>query len=289
MRTPPQKYLPWPWAVTPLDSSAHTCPSTRSILLTYFGVNCLTALLGISLSHRMVVRKISFGLLGKDQSTSWKWMWIVQLGLHFGADLIVAYITTHTDGYDQEARPATWDLALFYASRPRMAWIWLSFLGKYQLKALAPKRRAEPTVEVERTRLEDTALPTTSRPRSHNSLVESIDLEDGVKIEMLRQDPKAQENIAADANSHTQLLPTQPVPAAEDVEDLDHIKNTIPVEGRWTSAAKQTLITEAIMQVVGSYYLGRTAHFATIHNFTYPVNTTIPTPDSCTEAPCSHS
>ena len=49
-----------------------------------------------------------------------------------------------------------------------------------------------------------------------------------------------------------------------------YITNEPEIEGHWTSAAKQTLIVEAIMQVVGWYYLGRTAHFATSHGYYLP-------------------
>lgn len=148
-------------------------------------------------------------------------MWLVQLGLHFGADLVMAYITTHAAGYDQDTRPQTWDLALFYASRPRMAWICLSFIGKYKLKIENSSRT--PTASAERIRSENTRLSSRSGNRSDKPLVESFDVEDGG-----------------------------------------------PVEGYWTSAAKQTMIVEGIMQIVGTYYLGRTAHFATTHGYYLP-------------------
>jgi len=114
-------------------------------------------------------------------------MWIVQLGLHFGADLSVAYITSHAAGYDQASRPKTWDLALFFASRPRMAWILLSILGN--------------------------------------------------SAETFKE------------------------------KGFNNVQETGPIDSYWTSAAKQTMIVEAIMQLVGTYYLGRTAHFATSHGY----------------------
>jgi hypothetical protein len=201
-------YLPWIWATKPIDPSKHKSPTVLFILLTYLAVNSLTSVLGIMLSHRTVVRKISCGLLGKDKSNSWKWLWVVQLGLHFGADIIAAYITIHAAGWDQERAPKFWDLALFYASRPRLAWLLLGQLGIYKLQKAG-------------------------RPAAHPG--------------------KAENSVETQETDSPDRVVNAPTEA--------------PIEGDWTSAAKQTLIAEAIMQVVGTYYLGRTAHYAASHGY----------------------
>ena len=89
-------------------------------------------------------------------------MWLAQLALHFGADLVAAQLVINGKGYDRAQMPTVWDLALFYTARPRLAWIILGFLGSFK---------------------------------------------------------------------------------------------------NWSSATKQTMITETVMQLLGCYYLGRTADF----------------------------
>jgi hypothetical protein len=266
-------YLPWPWRIEPVASSAHKCPSRASVLLTYLAVNCLIALLGVGLSHRTVINKLSCGWLGRDRSKSWMWIWIVQLGLHFGADFIVAYITTHAPGYNYETSPKTWDLALFYASRPRMAWILLSFLGTYKLQMrksdAAPTPTAERTRPAHGTRRADTGLPAQGRAQSVESSVDNVDSEGGDKFEMVTQAPVIHEN-SGDPEPNTQIQEAESAGNAEDAERLAGVQAVESLEGYWTSAARQTLIVEAIMQVVGSYYLGRTAHFATTHGYYLP-------------------
>lgn len=95
-------------------------------------------------------------------------MWIVQLGLHFGSDLLNAYLVVKANGYNTVLMPKFWDLALFYTTRPRLAWIVLTALGYWPY---------------------------------------------------------------------------------------------------WRSLAKQTLIVEGLMQMIGCYYFGRTAQFANKHGF----------------------
>jgi hypothetical protein len=42
------------------------------------------------------------------------------------------------------------------------------------------------------------------------------------------------------------------------------------IDGWWTSSAKQTILTELILQLIGTYYMGRTAHFAASHGYYKP-------------------
>jgi hypothetical protein len=92
----------------------------------------------------------------------------LSFALHFGADVVVAALTTRAPGYDRASMPSIGDLALFYVTRSRLAWIPLTLIG------------------------------------FHKS---------------------------------------------------------------WNSLAKQTMIIEAISQIMGCYYLGRTADFATQHGY----------------------
>lgn len=164
------QYLPWSWQITPIDPADRDCPSPAHILIVYCATTIATTIAGLILGCQPVARKWSFGKLGKEsqQSSSWAWAWLIQLGLHFGSDLVNAYLVVHADGYNTELMPQFWDLALFYTTRPRLAWIILTFLGFRE---------------------------------------------------------------------------------------------------SWRSMAKQTLIVEAVMQIVGCYYFGITAHFAAKNSY----------------------
>lgn len=156
-------YIPWSWEITPLDSSAHTCPSAVHINLVYLATTLIITIIGLFIGSSHVARWVSCGLFGNPDSYSWTWMWIVQFGIHFGADVVVATFTISANGYDQNLMPNIGDLALYYMTRPRLAWIFLTAIGFFS---------------------------------------------------------------------------------------------------PWRSLAKQTMICEIIMQVLGCYYFGRTAHFA---------------------------
>lgn len=45
------------------------------------------------------------------------------------------------------------------------------------------------------------------------------------------------------------------------------MKKVNPRDGPWTSAGRQSAIAEAILQVIGAYYMGRTVHFGAIHGY----------------------
>jgi hypothetical protein len=99
--------------------------------VTYLAATAITMILGLILGAAPVTRALTFGKLGQKDSASWKYMWIAQLAFHFGADLIVASFTINAKDYDESRMPAFWDLALFYTSRPRMAWIPLAAFGSW--------------------------------------------------------------------------------------------------------------------------------------------------------------
>ena len=127
----PSKYIPWSWAITPLEPNAYPCPSTHRILLTYLAAKLVTSVLGFAFGHRGPLNFLTCCICGTRNSYSWTYMWILQLTLHFGADLVVAalVINSTSPAYNSALMPQVWDLALFYASRPRMAWMFLGGLG----------------------------------------------------------------------------------------------------------------------------------------------------------------
>ena len=166
--TETSQYIPFDWAITPIDAQTAHCPSVHHTVLVYLLVILLTTVLGLVVGSRTLLNKITRGHFGKKESKSWMGMWVVQWGFHFGADLGVARLVTTAHGYQRERMPGLLELALFYTSRPRMAWMALGSLGTFT---------------------------------------------------------------------------------------------------EWNSAAKQTMITEIIMQLMGCYYLGRTTDFAVEHGF----------------------
>lgn len=169
----PRELIPWPWAITPIDPETRICPSTSHILGVFAVVNVVASVVAIFAGHRRVVNFLTCGLLGNKGSQSWKYMWILQAGLMLGANALNAWLTVNAEGYDKSQMPAVWDLMLFYSSRPRLNWVFLTIL----------------------------------------------------------------------------LLM------------LDHRG-----EG-WENATRQTLISEAVLQLIGLYYKGRTVHFAASHGY----------------------
>ncbi|KAI9774138.1 MAG: hypothetical protein M1840_005231 [Geoglossum simile] len=112
-------YIPWEWSVTP-EADA-TCPPPKAILGTFAVVNIIVGVLSIICGHRRVTKVLTCKLFGHKNSTSWKWMWIVIVGLQLGANALIAKIIKLTPGYDQGFR--TWQLTLFFTARPRVSWI----------------------------------------------------------------------------------------------------------------------------------------------------------------------
>ena len=118
----PGAYVPWGWSVAPTDSkSPVTCPPPSAILSTFAVVNVIVGVLSVICGHRRVTKWLSCGVLGRRDSGSWKWMWIVIVGLQLGANALIAKIIKLTPGYHQSFR--TWQLTLFFTARPRVSWI----------------------------------------------------------------------------------------------------------------------------------------------------------------------
>ena len=162
------QYIPWTWKLRPIDTTEQQCPSVHHTVLVYLVATLATTILAVGIGHRKVVHVLTCTRFGRKHSTSWTYLWILPLCLHLGADFLNAYLATHAPGYNANNQPKVWELALFYSTRPRMAWILLSLLG---------------------------------------------------------------------------------------------------IQSYWSSAAKQIMIVEIIMQLVGCYYLGSTAHFAARHGY----------------------
>jgi hypothetical protein len=94
-------YLPWTWTVKPSDANAR-CPSSSSILETFAIVNVLVSFVGIVFGNRIIVNKTSCGLFGEPGSQGWKYTWLITLTLQFASNFLVAKMTKHTKGYEND-------------------------------------------------------------------------------------------------------------------------------------------------------------------------------------------
>lgn len=75
-------------------------------------------------------------------------MWLLQLGLQLGANVINAYTTLHTREYIEENKPSLGDLMMLFATRPRIVWILLTILGSFRMKTKQGGPRIRPAKEV---------------------------------------------------------------------------------------------------------------------------------------------
>lgn len=118
--------IPWTWYIHS-SYSDHECPSITSTLTTFALVNALGAIVGLLFGHRKVVKRITCGCFGKeDGGETWWFTFIFPLCLHFGANVLVAFLYRLPPGSGQGFNIG--DLILFYTTRPRFGWIILSVL-----------------------------------------------------------------------------------------------------------------------------------------------------------------
>jgi hypothetical protein len=114
-------YTPWNWTVQHDQSTAIVkCPSPGQILGTFAAVNIVVAIGGVTFGHRLVVKRLTCGMLGKRNSSSWKFFWIMPLGLQLGANALIAFLIKITPGYQHGF--SVYQLTLFLCARPRLTW-----------------------------------------------------------------------------------------------------------------------------------------------------------------------
>lgn len=122
------RYIPWDWAITPIDPAQHVCPSASRIIWYYAGATFFTTVIALITSTLNFRRFVTRGRFGDKDSKSWMFKWIFQLSINLGADILVAYLTIHQPDYRSDLMPSVWQLGLFYTSRPRMAWLFIGSL-----------------------------------------------------------------------------------------------------------------------------------------------------------------
>ena len=122
-------YIPWNWGITPSNPSNYNCPSTQYILTTFAVVDVATSILALLAGHRIVIKKITCGLFGRDGSMWWTVLWIIQVALHFAANAAIAAFVTRSSDFQAAKKPPIAWLMLLYTTRPRMTWMLLTIFS----------------------------------------------------------------------------------------------------------------------------------------------------------------
>ena len=133
-------FVPWSWEVTPYNTTPNACPSVGHILRVYGLATFVTTAAGLVTGNRYFTKLFTCGKFGKKETKSWTFMWVPQWCCFFGGDLIVAYLTINAPDYNTYRMPDLADLALFYTSRPRMAFIFLGVFGLHSAYDTAAKQ-----------------------------------------------------------------------------------------------------------------------------------------------------
>ncbi|KAI9652470.1 MAG: hypothetical protein M1829_001531 [Trizodia sp. TS-e1964] len=124
----PQKsdFVPTQWTIELEDANGTSCPSARTILGLFATVNVVVCLFSILTGHSKLVRGLSCGLMGRNETTSWLFTWIIPVALQLGGNALIAYMIQQTPGYKSSF--AIWELMLFLCARPRLSWFALAVL-----------------------------------------------------------------------------------------------------------------------------------------------------------------
>lgn len=124
--------LPWRWQLTsdlpPGDPSRDHCPSASSKLLAFAAVNFAMFLLIPIIGRRTVIKKLTFGYFGRQESQRWYYTGPVGVGLHLASNAINASIIKETPGFEGTSIK---NLTFFWCTRPRISWLIVA-LAPYQ-------------------------------------------------------------------------------------------------------------------------------------------------------------
>jgi hypothetical protein len=111
--------------------STTTCPSPAAILGIFAAVNGVVSVLSVICGHQRVINIVTFKLCGHEDSKSWRYMWIVSVGLQLAANAAVAALIRNAAGIDTFK---IWDFMLFYVARPRLSWVIVVFLSTLDVR-----------------------------------------------------------------------------------------------------------------------------------------------------------
>jgi hypothetical protein len=125
-------FIPWSWVIKP-DGGQVSCPSASATLGTFAVVNAVVTVLSLFMGNRLLLHYLSGGKLGKPESHSWRYMWLVTFGLQLAANAIVARIYTRSGNEDS---PRIWQLVLFFTTRPRLGWLVMNLVSPFYEQVL---------------------------------------------------------------------------------------------------------------------------------------------------------
>ena len=138
---PQLNYYPWDWYVKSNATDVPQCSISRaSILSTFAAVNIAVAVLGVIVGHRSVRQTVTPQRI-QTEDRSWPWAFVFPILLQLAGNALIAFLYKRTleywHGYSVQ------DLLLFYMTRPRFGWFFMSILlpisGKSSSYAAAAK------------------------------------------------------------------------------------------------------------------------------------------------------
>ncbi|KAH7135653.1 hypothetical protein B0J11DRAFT_166016 [Dendryphion nanum] len=240
--TPASAYFPWNWTIESTDPAVYKCPTVSSLLGTFAAVNGVVSVLAVIFGHRWVVKKLTCGWCGKRGSKSWKYLWILPVGLQLAANACIALLIKRSAGYSGDFKVS--ELMLFLVARPRLSWI---ILGGFAFKSQKTKKTDSGKSEYAPTPNPNQYLTTPQTPYAPWQSAQSF------------------QSYGSQTALNPRSTEYQNVPLED--SDLELERGHGYLSGMrdfpWWSAFMTQFIAEFILQIITLYIMGRTAHFAT--------------------------
>ena len=113
--------LPWSWRIQSTDPS-YPCPSNGQKLISFAVINILMSICNLILGRRDVVNWLTYNKWGQKDSYPYFWVFssLVTVSLALLANFINALLVKKAPGFENVPLGA---LALFWFTRPRLAWM----------------------------------------------------------------------------------------------------------------------------------------------------------------------
>ncbi|ORY02286.1 hypothetical protein BCR34DRAFT_84490 [Clohesyomyces aquaticus] len=265
-----QTYFPWSWTIESLDQTTHKCPSVSSLLGTFAAVNGVVSLLAVIFGHRLVVKKITCGLFGRRGSRAWVWMWILPVGLQLAANVCIALLIKKSGGYTADFSVS--ELMLFLVARPRLSWIVLGAFAFKSTKNRPEKEKPATSLGTPNPNQYLTPQPY-QQPWQNQSMTSHASYNSHMSYNS-HASYHSQDPLNPYSNMHNMSSISHPtyqrVANVDDDTDTTsrghgyfHGTRDFP----WWSAFMSQFIGEFILQIITLYIMGRTARFASLHNY----------------------
>jgi hypothetical protein len=121
--------LPWGWELAsnfpPNKSLEPRCPTASEKLLAFAAVNIVMCLLIPIIGRRTVIKKLTFGYFGRQESRRWYYTGPLAVALHLASNAVNAAIIKRTAGFEDTSIEM---LTFFWCSRPRLSWLIVALL-----------------------------------------------------------------------------------------------------------------------------------------------------------------